>query len=230
MPNALFPSNYVSTADQAARSESSKSRYFNAKQLADGESTTVRLCGAPANGHSIFGYQYFTMEGRPRRFESFPVDYPSDIGLTWEGKNKGTGEKAKPGTFLAWVALRKEDPDQFICFDITQQKIREQIEATLNMEDYDIPDGGMANFYLTITRKGSGTDTTYTVIPTLKVATKADQKRWEEARDGVWLPALFKGGDPFAGRPSEAEELPTVPLTHRDDFGADHEISEAQGW
>jgi hypothetical protein len=221
----LFPKGAYTPEDSAT------SRYFNAKKLKDGESTTLRLCGTPASDHAICGYTYFTMEGRPRRFPQFPKNYLDDIGLTYQGKTQGTGEKDKPLFFLSWACLRKESPDEFQVFDITQGKIREQIEAVLAMEDYEIKDGELANFYLTITRKGTGTDTSYTVVPTLKVATKADQQRWLDAREGLYLPALYEGGDPFCGRPSQATEQPSgTPLTHRDDLGADHEIGAAGGW
>lgn len=221
----LFPKGTYTPED------STSSRYFNAKKLKDGESTTLRLCGTPASDHAICGYTYFTMEGRPRRFPQFPKNYLDDIGLTYQGKTQGTGEKDKPIFFLSWACLRKESPDEFQVFDITQGKIREQIEAVLSMDDYEIKDGELANFYLTITRKGTGTDTSYTVVPTLKVATKADQQRWLDARDGLYLPALYEGGDPFCGRPSQASEpLSGTPLTHRDELGADHEIGATAGW
>lgn len=221
----LFPSGNYTPED------SSTSRYFNAKKLKDGEATTLRLCGTPSSDHAICGYTYFTMEGRPRRFPQFPKAYLEDIGLTYEGKTKGTGERDKPSFFLSWVCLRKENPDEFQVFDITQGKIREQIEAVLSMEDYEVLGGEMANFFLTITRKGTGTDTAYTVVPTLKVATKADQQRWIDAKGGIYLPALYEGGDPFNGRPSTPAPAPAgTPITHRDELGADHEVGVAAGW
>lgn len=227
MLNTLFPDNYVRTTEEDA---AGSSRYFKPSQIKSGESTTLRLCGTPSTGHAICGYTYFTMEGRPRRFKLFPKDYLDDIGLTYEGKTKGTGEKARPTFFLSWACLRKE-ADDFQIVDISQKKIREQIEAVLDMEDYTIENGEMANFYLTITRKGTGTDTSYTVVPTLKVASKADQQRWHEARDGIWLPALFEGGDPFSGKPSEATGSdPSMPITHRDELGADREVGTSSDW
>jgi len=226
----LFPKGSYTPEDS-----SSGSRYFNAKKLKDGESTTLRLCGTPSTGHAVAGYTYFTMEGRPRRFPQFPKNYLDDIGLTYEGKKNGTGEKAKPSFFMAWCCLRKEEPDDFQIIDITQGKIREQINAVLGMEDYSVESGELANFYLTITRnKPANADafTSYTVVPTLKVATKAEQARWSEAKGGIWLPALYEGGDPFCGKPSDpaASSACSMPITHRDDLGADHEVGAAAGW
>lgn len=193
---SIFPANYV----PASENEAGPSRYFKLSKLKDGESTTIRLCGTFNSGHALCGYSYFTAEGRPRRFPTFPRDFHDDIGLSYEGKTKNTGEKDKPSFFLSWTCLRKEAED-FLIIDISQKKVREQIEAILDMEDYSISDGEMANFYLTIKRAGTGLDTNYTVVPTLKVAAKADQQRWLEARGGIYLPALYEGGDPFPVAP-----------------------------
>lgn len=228
---SLFPENYVRSTEENPANASS--RYFKPNQIKPGESTTLRLCGTPSTGHAICGYTYFTTEGRPRRFKLFPKDYLEDVGLTYEGKTKGTGEKARPAFFLSWACLRKEAED-FQIVDFPQKTIREQIEAVLDMEDYTIEPGEMDNFYLTITRKKpTGTDTfaSYTVVPTLKVASKADQQRWADARDGIWLPALFEGGDPFSGQPSAPKSADAImPITHRDELGADKEVGTGDDW
>lgn len=227
---SILPSNYVPSNEFDPEAPSAPSRYIKPSSIKPGQTLTLRLCGTYGSGHVIAGYSYFNMEGRPRRFPTFPKDYLDDIGLTFEGKKNGTGEKATPIYFLSWACLVKGD-EEFKIIDITQRKLREAIEAVLAMEDYTIEDGEPANFFLTITRQGEKLDTTYTAIPTLKVAGPDDRKRWHAARDGLWLPALFKGGDPFGGKPSGAstEEAPTTPLTHRDELGADQEL-KAAGW
>lgn len=218
--SSALPSNYVK-ADQ--EDPAAPSKYFQLKKLANGESATIRLCGTASSGHCIAGYQYFTTEGRPRRFEQFPKDYLSDIGLTFEGKTKGTGEKAFPAFFLAW-AIKRKGVDGYQVMDITQSKVRTQIEAVLGIEDYEIPDGQMANFYLEITRKGLSTDTTYTVTPVLKAPSAAEAKDWAAVADTIWLPALFEGGDPFEGRPSGSSDRAPLPApAKRDALGADAE-------
>lgn len=232
----FLPDNYrpASGSNQSNSNDDKKSRYFETKQLADGESTTFRLCGLHDTGHVIAGWQYFTEAGRPRRFPTYPENFLDDIGLTYEGKVKGTGEKDKPKYFLSFVGLSKEAND-FIVYTFTRRDLREQLEETLAMEDYRTLPSGLANFYLTLKRKGTGTDTTFTLIPTLKAPTKADEKAWADAAESIWLPALFVGGDPFAGKPAGAEPS-GLPPTYRDELGADHEIAvEAQampasGW
>jgi hypothetical protein len=202
-----------------------KSRYFETKRLADGDSTTFRLCGLHDTGHVIAGWQYFTLEGKPRRFPKYPEAYLEDIGLTYEGKTKGTGEKAKPTYFLSFVGLSKEE-DDFLVYTFTQKGLREQLEETLAMEDYQLLPSGLANFYLTLKRRGTGTDTSWTLLPTLKVPTKAEEKRWAEAAPTIWLPALYVGGDPFTGKPASGRPE-GLPPSHRDALGADHEVATA---
>jgi len=217
---SVLPTNYVPANEE---DPNAPSKYFQLKKLTDGQSTTIRLCGTASSGHCIAGYQYFTMEGRPRRFPLFPRNYLDDIGLTYEAKRSGGTEKGVPSFFLAWVCKRKE-VEGYQVFDISQQKVREAIEAILGIEDYTIADGEMANFYLTIARKGMGTDTKYTVTPVLKAPTAAESKHWRATAGSIWLPALFEGGDPFEGRPTQGGSRPTEPLTTRDSLGADEDL------
>jgi len=224
----FFPTDYRPTsASTETNDPSNKNRYYDpGKRLKDGESTTFRICGLHDTGHVIQGYSYFTMEGRPRRFPKFPQDYAEDIGLSYDGKVNGTGEKDKPRYFLSFVGLSKEE-DEFLIFTFQRKDLREQLEEVLYLEDYTILPSGLANFYLTLKRKGSKENTAYTLTPTLKVPTKADEKRWAETADSIWLPALYAGGDPFAGKPANGRPE-GLPPTHRDELGADHEVATAE--
>jgi hypothetical protein len=224
----FFPTDYRPTSAGTDNNDpSNKQRYFDpGKRLKDGESTTFRLCGLHDTGHVIQGWSYFTTEGRPRRFPSFPSDYASDIGLSWEGKSAGTGEKDKPRYFLSFVGLSKED-DDFLIYTFQRRDLREQLEEVLFLEDYQFLPSGMANFYLTLKRKGVKEQTAYTLTPTLKVPSKVDEKRWAEASASIWLPALYVNGDPFAGKPAEGRPE-GLPPTYRDEYGADHEVATAQ--
>jgi hypothetical protein len=224
---SFFPTDYrAATAAPDANNTERKSRYFDTKRIKDGESVTFRLCGTHASGHVIAGWAYYTAEGKPRRFPKFPENYLEDIGLTYEGRTKGTGEKDKPSYFLSFCALVKET-DDFMVFTINQKKLREQLETVLAMEDYKEPlPSGMFNFYATIKRSGEQLNTNWMLTPTLKAPTKADEKRWADASASIWLPALYLGADPFAGKPATARPE-GLPPTHRDAMGADHEVATA---
>lgn len=215
-----------------ADADEKRKRYFEPKVLKDGESTTLRLCGTHDTGHVISGWSYFTEAGRPRRFPKFPENYLEDIGLTYEGKNSGSGEKDRPKYFLSFVALRRE-VDDFVVVTIPQKQVREQLEEILSMEDYQFLPSGVANFYLTLKRKGEKMDTSYTVVPTLKAPTAKEQARWQDAAESIWLPALYVGGDPFAGQPEEeyarlGRRAEGLPPSRRDEYGADEEVAVAK--
>lgn len=221
----FLPDNYRSTTPPAdTNSDPRTNRYFETKQLKDGDSTTFRLCGLHDTGHVIAGWSYFTMEGRPKRFPTYPENYLDDIGLTYEGKFSNTGEKDKPRYFLSFVGLSKES-DDFLVYTFQRKDLRNMLEQTLAMPDYQILPSGLANFYLTMRRSGKETATQYTLLPTLKAPTKAEEKRWADTKDSIWLPALFVGGDPFSGKPAEGAAPAGLPPTHRDELGADQEIA-----
>lgn len=220
---SYFPTTYQPATTDQSDKEDRKSRYFEPRKLKDGESATFRLCGTHQSGHVICGYSYFTAAGAPKRSPSFPTNYLDDIGLSYEGKINNTGEKDVPKFFLSVTALHKES-NEFVILTIMQRKIREQLEEVLAMEDYTFIDS-VANFFLTLRRKGGGIDTSYTLMPTLKAPTAAECKRWASESSDIWLPALFTGADPFAGRPANETTAVGLPPTYRDQLGADHEVA-----
>lgn len=223
---SYFPSTYQPVSDEASEQDR-KSRYFEPRKLKDSESATFRLYGTHETGHVVCGYSYFTASGTPRRSPIFPNNYLEDIGLSYEGKINGTGEKDVPKFFLSVTALHKET-NEFVIITIMQRKVREQLEEILAMSDYTFLDNAVANFYLTLKRKGVGTDTSYTLVPTLKAPTAPEVKRWAQEGPKIWLPALFVNADPFAGRPAGNDSAPVgLPPTYRDSLGADHEVATA---
>ena len=222
----FFPPGYKSAVDSDKSSSEPNPKYFEFtnKYLKDGDTAQFRICGDFDSGHVVCGFQYFTMEGRIKRFPNYPENYLSDIGLTFQAKKEGGDEKDKPKYFLAFTAF-SPDKDDFVCVTVTQKNLRIQIEEILAMEDYT--DGpGPANFTITVKRKGTGKDTQWIVTPTLKKASAAFTKKWDDAKDSIWLPALYVSADPFAGKPAEAK-LDGLPPMKRDELGADTEVATA---
>lgn len=234
----FFPPDYKPASGESGGTKSQPNpKYweFGNKHLADGETISFRPCGIWDDGHVVTGYQYFTMEGRIRRFPKYPKEFAADIGLTWAAKNAKGSElekleaegkaKDRPKYFMSFVNYFPDRKD-FVCVTVTQKKVREQIEAVLDMEDYFFMESGVANFTLTVKRKGEGTETTWTVTPTLKKPTAAFEEKWKAAKDGIWLTALYEGADPFAGKPAESK-IEGLPPTKRDELGADKELATA---
>lgn len=203
---SMLPSNYKNAETVKKEMGGGKDpRYIDPSSIPDGGSITVRPCGTFASGHLICGYEYFseTMK-RTRRFPEFPENYLEDIGLTYEGRKNKTGEKDTPKYFMALVVLAKET-NAFSILLIPQLKLRAQVERIYDIEDYQYGGDAIAPFYMTINRAGLKMDTVYTPTPVLKPASPEDIERWEKAKGGIWLPALFDGVDPFAGKPAAAK-------------------------
>jgi hypothetical protein len=177
-------------------------RYLDPSKMEDGETINVRPCGTYASGHLICGYEYFSeTQKKTRRFEEFPEDYLEDIGLSYKGRIEKTGEKDTPKYFMAMVVLSKE-ADQFMILNVPQLKLRGQMERVFAIDDYAYEGDAIAPYYFSINRTGIKKETEYMATGVLKPASPEAIERWEKAKAGIWLPALFDGADPFAGKPA----------------------------
>ncbi len=145
-----------------------------------------RVLSAP-----IMGYLYWSNEKKPVRLVEHPGIMPSNIQP--DGKIKH---------FWAFVVWSYRDSRVQI-LEITQSSIQEAITDLLNGEDWGNPE----DFDLTITRKGEGLDTEYSVQPS---APKARPVEAVAAITGMQidLNELFHGGDPFAPKNSDGSEIP----------------------
>lgn len=220
----LLPDNYKPAKEIKKEQFQKDPRYLEPSSLEEGASMTFRPCGTHSSGHVIAGYQYFSETlKRTRRFPTFPDNYLEDIGLSYEGRVKGTGEKGRPEYFLSLCCLSRESGD-FAILTLPRVRLREQVEAIFSMPDYQVEDGDIASFYVTISKQGKGKDAVYSAIPTLKPPTAAERKRWQEVKNSIWLPALYASADPWAGKPAEAA-VAGMPPTARDELGADEEVA-----
>jgi hypothetical protein len=228
-----LPDSFKTSKEVKSKLYAADSRYIDLGKLEDAEEINVRPCGTAASGHVVAGWEYFSeVQKRTRRFTEFPEDYPEDIGLSFSGRANGTGEKDKPKFFLSAAVLSKE-LGRVAILTITNPKARDSWANTLSHEAYLYEDGALANFYLTIRREGMKKETSYSLVPAPKAATAAERKLWSEVAPTLWLPALFEGADPFAGRPAEGAPIAAgLPPTSRDEAGADVEPGDLPpaGW
>ena len=87
--------------------------------------------------------------------------------------------------------------------------MREQLTEILQeVEDYTWTEDGLANFSIKITRKGTGLETSYSILPKVRKVPEKIVKEWKSQRDTIWLPNFFEGADPFDGRKTDAKGLP----------------------
>ena len=87
--------------------------------------------------------------------------------------------------------------------------MREQLTEVLQeIDDYTWTDEGLANFSIKITRKGSGLETSYSILPKVRKVPEKIVTQWKTSRDSIWLPNFFEGKDPFEGRQTDEKGLP----------------------
>ena len=184
-----------------------------------------------------------------------PSNYKDEIQLSYAagranppvvyGKHDPDKDLAYPRSFVSFLAyfnkanqksglnVLEKYPDlleqgsfKIVTFD--RNDLRESLEDTLSMDSYFAHPTGIHNFKVTLKRKGTGKETSYTLTPELFKTPAAVSKAWEEAKDTIWLPALYEQGDPFKGKPAEPKEpVCGLPPTKRDDYGADTDIASA---
>ena len=111
-------------------------------------------------------------------------------------------------SFLAWVATSAARGRMEVLF-IEQKSLREQLTEILQEdEDYTWTDEGLANFSIKISRKGTGLETSYSILPKVRKVPDKVVKEWKSTKDSIWLPNFFEGKDPFDGRQCDEKGLP----------------------
>ena len=195
--------------------------YFKPSSLKDGESEEFRLCGCYETGHAVTGWQYASEKTDPSTGElkfagyvvtkSYPQD-PSDLAreTDWSkaDRPKIDGVFVKPRKFLAWVVSSAARGRYEVLF-IEQKSLREQLTEVLQeVDDYTWTEEGLANFSIKISRKGTGLDTTYSILPKVRKVSEKVKKEWSEKQSDIWLPNFFVGQDPFSGKQTEDKGLP----------------------
>lgn len=160
---------------------SSGGAFFRPNKLKDGQSVKFRILGSP-----IEGFERWTVEQKP---------VVARIGEGWpEGHKWRDGKEGAPRLFAAMPIWNNND-EMVQTFTFTQGSIRDAIASYVAHEDYGVPTG----YDLTLTRKGSGMETEYSVVasPPKAPSDKAVAAWTAVLEKGYDLEALFEGGDPF---------------------------------
>ena len=194
--------------------------YWKPSSLKDGESEEFRLLGCYETGHAVLGWQYPSEKLDDKgelRFNGFVVTrtYPKDPAdiareTDWSkpDRPKIDGVYAKPRKFLAWVATSASRGRLEVLF-IEQRGLRDQLTEILQeAEDYTWSEEGLANFSIKISRKGTGLETSYSILPKVRKVPDKIKKEWETQKDSIWLPNFFEGKNPFDGKQVEGKGLP----------------------
>ena len=92
---------------------------------------------------------------------------------------------------------------------IEQKTLREQLTEILQeIEDYTWTEEGLANFSIKISKKGTGLETKYSILPKVRAVPDKIKAEWDKLKNTIWLPNYFEGKDPFDGKQVEEKGLP----------------------
>ncbi len=142
-------------------------------------------------GHAITGWEYWNQENKPIRCRQEPVGTPPDIKVDDDGKKSVRH-------FWAFVAYNYES-EKIQILEITQKGVMESVKALVQNPKWGDPTG----YDITVTRDGTGFDTTYQVMPNPHSVMDVNVSDKYLAMK-IDLEALFSGGDPFASERDNA--------------------------
>ena len=92
---------------------------------------------------------------------------------------------------------------------IEQKSLRDQLTEILQEEDdYTWTEEGLANFSIKISRKGTGLETAYSILPKVRKVPQKIVDQWASESASIWLPNFFEGKDPFDGKQVDEKGLP----------------------
>lgn len=136
---------------------------------------------------SITGYVYFNTDNKPVRSKEEPTDWEAHAKT-----NEKSGKKDAPKHFRAFI-VRDYATKGLCILEITQQTIQSAIMTYYNNEKRWDP----KEYDLTVSRKGEGLKTEYTVIANPKEALTEEQAgAYLDSK--INLDALYEWADPFS--------------------------------
>lgn len=163
---------------EEALAEGGGGRYLNLSKI-EGE-IRVRTVG-----HGITGWQAWTTDNKPKRWEVKPAQVPEDIKPDMNGSRE-------PKRFFASLVWDYEEED-FKIMEVTQISLIKALGKYLADEDYGDPSG----YDLKISREKKGDKTTYTLLAAPPKPLKASiEKALEDVECNLF--ALYEGADPWS--------------------------------
>jgi len=184
-------------ASAAVTSSGSGGGYLQLSKLADGGSVRFALLSdEPLEGFEVWG----TSAGAPPKPFRFPEEpTPEDVAVELGDFEPREG-RGGPGTvdvkFFIAVPVYNYESGKVQVLQITQKSILKEIDQISQMEDYE----DLLAWDFTISKKGSGPTTEYTVrpVPRKKGSQEHIDAAWLESKfEGFDISRLMNGGNPF---------------------------------
>ena len=183
---------------------------FYPSNLAPDESQEFRLLGCFGTGHAAALWRYPTEVMRNGELgfggfvykSAYPGKQPEGIArkVNWAspGREKIDNEFVSPKQALVWLAwsYSRERVELLI---IEQKGLKETLTEVLQeAEDYTFDEEtGVANFLLKVSRKGTGLETSYSVLPKPKKVEAVVKNAFAEIVDTAQVVSLLDGGHPL---------------------------------
>ena len=164
--------------EEISKESSGSGRYLNPSKIT--EETRVRFFGA-----GITGFEAWTEDNKPLRWETKPSELPANI------KKREGGSPVK--RFVAGLVYDYSS-DDFKILQITQKTLMDQLFKFMADEDYGNPDG----YDVKLSKTGEGLKSEYTLVAAPPKAPKPELvARYEEIAATLDLNRMFDGEDPF---------------------------------
>lgn len=182
---------------------------FFPNSLSDGQSILLRPMGTFGTGHCGLYYRWPVeqlVQGE-LKFSGydFSAEWPGDPAphaareVDWSNpaRPKIEGSHVRPKRALVWTVFNQESQRMELAV-IEQRSLKDGIiEIIGESDDYTFTDEGVANFCLKVSRKGTGLDTSYSVLPKLQKPTKAELAAFAEVAETAKVECLLNGAHPL---------------------------------
>lgn len=182
---------------------------FMPSSLSDGASILLRPMGTFATDNVALLYRWPIEQEVQGELKfsgyDFSEAWPGDPAphaarqVDWANpaRPKIEGSAVRPKRALVWTVFNQESGRMEVAI-IEQRSLKDGIiEIIGESDDYTFSDNGVANFCLKITRKGTGLDTSYSVLPKLSKPTKAEIAAFEEVEDTAKVSMLVECKHPL---------------------------------
>ncbi|WP_222930570.1 hypothetical protein [Synechococcus sp. BIOS-E4-1] len=169
----------------------------------------LRPLGVFSSGHAALFYRWPVEQAVQGELKfsgyDFSQAWPGDPApnaaraVDWSNpaRPKIEGEYVRPKRALVWTVYSQETKRVEVAV-IEQRSLKDGIiEIIGESDDYTFTDDGIANFCLKITRKGTGLDTSYSVLPKLTKPTKAEVDAFQEVAETSQMSNYLKGKHPL---------------------------------
>ena len=220
----ILPPELLETSGDTSKKSNGKfdSHEFFPSSLADGQSELFRPAGVFSTDNAALYYRWpqEQMVNGQLSFAGFGYqqDWPGDPApdaareVDWSNpaRPKIEGSFVRPKRALVWTMISQER-NRVELLILEQRSIKDALVDIIGeSDDYTFADNGLANFMIKITRKGTGLDTSYSVLPKLQKPSKAEVAMFEEVANTAKVSKLLQGQHPMFAPKAEFSSATAV--------------------